>query len=59
MYTHKKLKVWREIEEENKIINKGCLGSSVNAVLPWRTMVFTSLGLGLLWKNRSGEPVFK
>jgi len=37
MYTHKKLKVWREIEEENKIINKECLHSYVNAVLPWRT----------------------
>ena len=28
------------IDEENKIINKKCLHSSVNAVLPWRTEVF-------------------
>ena len=52
MYTHKKLKVWREIEEENKIINKGCLGSSVNAVLPWRTEVFYLSGSRLAMEKQ-------
>ena len=45
---NKKLKVGREIEEENKIINKKCLHSSVNAVLPREQRFFISLGLGLL-----------
>ena len=57
-----------KLKTENKLINKRCLDSSVNAVLPWRTEVFVYLSgsrckygkarLALL-KNRSGEPVFK
>ena len=48
------------IEEENKIINKERLNSSINAVLPWKTEVFYLSGSRLaLLRNRSGEPVFK
>ena len=37
----------KEIDEENKIIKKECLHSSVNAVLPWITEVFNLHGSGL------------
>ena len=51
MFTHKKLKVWWEIEEKNKIINKEHLHLSVNVVLPCRTEVLYLSGSSLAMEN--------
>ena len=48
---HKKLEVWKEVKQENKIINKECLDSSVNAVLPRRTEVLYLSGSRLAMEN--------
>ena len=51
MFTHKKLKVWWEIEEKNKIINKEHLHLSVNVVLPCRTEVLYLSGSSIAMEN--------